>query len=107
MDGALVVGRAMFVQIVGEDQGQVHLCREDVRVEAAGKTTHLRALHDWGALSTLITHTAGRGAGLVPVQHPTMMGSGLGGEHTDTSHYYTVPVVSSEDNVQTVKAMGG
>jgi hypothetical protein len=46
------------------------------------------------------------GVGLVPVQHPTMTVSNLGGKYTETSHYYMVPVVNRDDMVQTVKAMG-
>jgi hypothetical protein len=43
---ALVEGRAMIMQEVGDDSDQVHLCRENVKVEVAGKTHRLHPLHD-------------------------------------------------------------
>jgi hypothetical protein len=41
----------MVVKGIGDKKAQVHLCREDVRVEVAGKTSHLHTLYDWGAKS--------------------------------------------------------
>jgi hypothetical protein len=69
---ALVVGQAMIVQEVGDGQGQVHLCQEDVREKAAGKTSCPHAPYNWGAMDTLITHAAARETGLLPLQHSTM-----------------------------------
>jgi hypothetical protein len=46
---ALVEGRVMVVAVEQETSGkkaQVHLCREDVRVEVAGKVGHLHILYD-------------------------------------------------------------
>jgi hypothetical protein len=34
----------MVVQGIGEKKAQAHLCREDVRVEVVGKTSHLHTL---------------------------------------------------------------
>jgi hypothetical protein len=75
-------------------------------VEAAGKTSHLHTLYDWGVSNTLVTHAAAKEAGLVSVKHSTMTVSGLGGEPTNTSHCYMVLVVNGDDMVQTVKAIG-
>jgi hypothetical protein len=63
LHAALVAGHIMIVQKLGEEQSQVHLCREDVRLEVAGRTTRLHALYDWGASVTLITHAAAKEAG--------------------------------------------
>jgi hypothetical protein len=44
MHGALVEGRVMVVQGIGAEKAQVFLCREDIRMEGAGKAGHLHAL---------------------------------------------------------------
>jgi hypothetical protein len=51
LHGALVEGRVMVVQEVGDRKAQVYLCREDLRVEVAGKTSRLHTLYDWGRQS--------------------------------------------------------
>jgi hypothetical protein len=48
----LVEGRVMVVYGIGGKKAQAHLCREDVRVEVAGKANHLHTLSDWGATVT-------------------------------------------------------
>ncbi len=48
LHGALVEGRVMVVQRIGARKAKVFLCREDVRVEGAGKASRLHALYDWG-----------------------------------------------------------
>ncbi len=64
LHGALVEGRVMVVQGIGARKAKVFLCREDVRVEGAGKESRLHALYDWGATVTLVTHAAAVKAGL-------------------------------------------
>jgi hypothetical protein len=54
----------MVVQGTGAREAKVFLCREDVRVEGAGKASRLHALYDWGATDTLVTHAAAAKAGL-------------------------------------------
>jgi hypothetical protein len=54
----------MVVQGIGAREAKVFLCREDVRVEGAGKASRLHALYDWGATDTLVTHAAAAKAGL-------------------------------------------
>jgi hypothetical protein len=73
LQGALVEGRIMVVQGIGVEKAQVFLCREDIRVEGAGKAGRLHALYDWGATVTLVTHTVPRrqgwsGGGSLPRQ---------------------------------------
>jgi hypothetical protein len=46
LHGALVEGRVMVVQGIGGKETQVYLCREDVRVDVAGKASHLHTLYD-------------------------------------------------------------
>jgi hypothetical protein len=96
----------MIVQRAGDKRSQVHLCREDVQVEAAGKTTHLHAFYNWGAPVTLITHAAAKEAGLEQMKQPAMTEMGLSGEHMDVGSHYMVPVVNGDDKVLVVKAMG-
>jgi hypothetical protein len=60
---ASVEGHMMVVQGIGAEKAQVFLCREDVRVEGAGKAGRLHALYDWGATVTLVTHAAAGKAG--------------------------------------------
>jgi putative NIF3 family GTP cyclohydrolase 1 type 2 len=61
---AIVAGRVMIIQGIGEERAQAHLCQEDVQVEVAGKTSRMHALYDWGVSVILITHAAAEGAGL-------------------------------------------
>ncbi len=79
LHGALVEGCVMVVQGIGDKKAQVHLCREDMRVEVAGKTSHLHTLYDWGATVTLMTHTAAKKAGLKRLRQPTSAIAGLSG----------------------------
>ncbi len=46
LHGVIVAGRVMIILGTGMEQPQVHLCREDVRVEVAGKTTPLHTFYD-------------------------------------------------------------
>jgi hypothetical protein len=64
LHGTLVEGRVMVVQGIDAGKAHVFLCLEDIRVEAAGKASHLHALYDWGATVTLVTHAAAEKAGL-------------------------------------------
>jgi hypothetical protein len=63
----------MVMQGIGAEKAQVFLCREDVRLEGAGKAGRLHALYDWDATVTLVTHAAAEKAGLKrtgrPVHH--------------------------------------
>jgi hypothetical protein len=98
---ALVEGRAMIVQEVGGDSDQVHLCREDVKVEVAGKTHCLQALHDLGDTQTLITHEAAGRVGLTPIPHSARLVSGLGGKCLESTCFYVMPFVDGSAEVQT------
>ncbi len=102
LHGALVESRVMVVQGIGAEKAQVFLCREDVRVEGAGKMGCLHALYDWGATVTLVTHAAAEKAGLERRRQP----AGLGGRCTMVNSYYMVPVVDGNDKVRIVKALG-
>jgi hypothetical protein len=64
-------GRVMVVQRIGGGKVQVYLCREDVRVEVAGKASRLHTLYDWGATVTLVTHAAAEKVRLKRVRQPT------------------------------------
>jgi putative NIF3 family GTP cyclohydrolase 1 type 2 len=66
----------MIVQGIGKKKAQAHLCREDVRLEATGKTNWLHRLYDWGASVTLVTHAAAEKAGLQQVRQPTQQWPG-------------------------------
>jgi hypothetical protein len=96
----------MVVQGIGGKKAQVYLCREDVRVEVAGKASRLHILYDWGATVTLVTHTAAEKAGLKRVRQPTAVIAGLSGGCAMVDSYYMVPVIDGDDRVQSVKAMG-
>jgi hypothetical protein len=91
--GTLVEGRVMVVQGIGARKAQVFLCREDIRVEGAGKASRLHALYDRGATVTLVTHAAA-------------VKAGLGSRCTMVDSYYMVPVVDGNDKVRVVKALG-
>jgi hypothetical protein len=90
----------MVVQGISSEKAQVFLCREDVRMEGAGKAGRLHTLYDWGATVTLVTHTAAEKAGLRRVKQPAAAIAGLGGRCT------MVPVVDGDDKVRKVKALG-
>jgi hypothetical protein len=60
----------MVVQGIGDKKAQVRLCREDMRVEVAGKTSRLHTLYNWGATVTLVTHAGTKKAGLKWVRQP-------------------------------------
>jgi hypothetical protein len=96
----------MVVQGIGGKKAQVYLCREDVRVEVAGKASRLHTLYDWGATVTLVTHAAAERAGLRRVRQPAAAIAGLSGRCTMVDSYYMVPVVDGDDKVRSVKAMG-
>jgi hypothetical protein len=96
----------MVMQGIGDKKAQVHLCREDVRVEVASKASHLHTLYDWGATVTLVTHAAAEKAGLKRVRQPTSAIAGLSGGCTMVDSYYVVPVIDGDDKVRSVKAMG-
>jgi hypothetical protein len=106
LHGALVEGRVMVVQGVGARKAKVFLCREDVRVEGAGKASRLHALYDWGATVTLVTHAAAVKAGLEWKRQVPAAIAGLGGRCTMVDSYYMVPVVDGDDVVRVVKALG-
>ncbi len=72
----------------------------------AGKTHHLRTLHDWGATQTLITHDAADRAGLTPICHSARLVSGLGGECLESTCFYVMPFVDGNDEIQTLRATG-
>jgi hypothetical protein len=106
LHGALVEGRVMVVQGIDAGKAQVFLCRDDIRVEAAGKASHLHALYDWGATVTLVTHAAAEKAGLERRRQTPAAIAGLGGRCTMVDSYYMVPVVDGNDKVRVVKALG-
>ena len=68
----------MVVQRIGARKARVFLCREDVRVEGAGKASRLHALYDWGATVTLVTHAAAVKAGLERKRQTPAAIAGLG-----------------------------
>ncbi len=78
LHGALVEGRVMVVQGIGARKAQVFLCREDIRVEGAGKASRLHALYDWGTMVTLVTHAAAVKAGLERKRQTPTAIAGLG-----------------------------
>jgi hypothetical protein len=107
LHGALVEGRILVVQGIGDEKALVHLCREeDVRMEVAGKASHLHTLYDWGATVTLVTHAAAEKAGLKRVRQPNSAIAGMSGGCTMVNSYYMVPVVDGDDKVRSMKAMG-
>jgi hypothetical protein len=106
LHSALVEGCIMVVQGIGAEEAQVFLCREDIRVEGAGKVGRLNALYDWGATVTLVTHAAAEKAGLERRRQPVAAIAGLGGRCTMDNSYYMVPVVDGNDKVRIVKALG-
>jgi hypothetical protein len=106
LHGALVEGRMMVVQGIGAEKAQVFLCREDIRVEGAGKAGRLHALYDWGATVTLVTHDAAEKAGLERKRQPAAAIAGLGGRCTMVNSYYMVPLIDGNDKVRIVKALG-
>jgi hypothetical protein len=106
LHGALVKGRLMVVQGISAGKAQVFLCREDIRVEGAGKASRLHALYDWGATVTLVTHAAAEKAGLERRRQTPAAIAGLGGRCTMVDSYYMVPVVDGNDKVRVVKALG-
>jgi hypothetical protein len=106
LHSALVEGRVMVVQGIGPEKAQVFLCREDIRVEGAGKAGRLHALYDWGATVTLVTHAAAERAGLERRRQPVAAIAGLGGRCTMVDSYYMVPVVDGNGKVRIVKALG-
>ncbi len=93
------------MQGIGAGKAQIFLCREDIRVEAAGKASRLHALYDWGATVTLVTHAAAEKAGLEQRRQTPAAIAGLGGRCTMVDSYYMVPVVDG-DKVRVVKALG-
>jgi hypothetical protein len=97
-------GSVMVVQGIGDKKVQVYLYREDVRVEAAGRASHIP--YDWGATVILVTHAAAKKAGLKWVWQPTAAIAGLSGGCTMVDSYYMVLVVEGDDKVWSVKAMG-
>jgi hypothetical protein len=103
---SLVEGCVMVVQGIGDKKAQVHLCREDVRVEVAGKTSRLHTLYDWGVTVTLVTHAAAKRAGLKRTRQTPLVIARLSSECTMVDSHYMVPVVNRDDKVRTVKAMG-
>jgi hypothetical protein len=96
----------MVVQGIGAEKAQVFLCREDIRVEGAGKAGRLHALYDWGATVTLMTHAAAEKAGLERKRQPAAAIAGLGGKCTMVDSYYMVPVIVCDNKVRIVKALG-
>jgi hypothetical protein len=96
----------MVVQGIGTRKAKVFLCREDVRVEGAGKASRLHALYDWGATVTLVTHAAAVKAGLERKRQVPAAIAGLGGRCTMVDSYYMVPFVGGGDMVRVVKALG-
>jgi hypothetical protein len=103
LHGAIM--EVMVVQGIGERKVQVHLCREDVRVEVAGKTSRLHTLYDWVSTVTLVTHTAAKKAGLKRVRQPPSAIAGLSGGCTIVDSYYMVPV-DGDDKVRSLKTLG-
>ncbi len=106
LHGALLEGRVMVVQGIGAEKAQVFLCREDIRVEGAGKVGHLHALYDWDATVTLVTHTATGKAELEWRRQPAAAMAGLGGRCTMVNSYYMVLVINGNNKVRIVKALG-
>jgi hypothetical protein len=106
LHGALVEGRMMVVQGTGARKAKVFLCREDVRVEGAGKASRLHALYNWGATVTLVTHAAAVKAGLERKRQVPAAIAGLGSRCTMVDSYYMVPVVDGDDVVRVMKALG-
>jgi hypothetical protein len=106
LHAAIVAGRVMIVQRIGEKKAQTHLCREDVFVEVAGKTNHLHTLYDWGTSVTIVTYAAAEKAGLRRVKQPTTAVAGLSGGCTTVNFHYMVSIVDRSDRVQVVKVMG-
>jgi hypothetical protein len=96
----------MVVQGTGAREAKVFLCREDVRVEGAGKASRLHALYDWGATVTLVTHAAAVKVGLERKRQVPAAIAGLGGRCTMVDSYYIVPIVDGDDVVRVVKALG-
>jgi hypothetical protein len=96
----------MVVQGIGVGKAKVFLCREDIRVEGAGKESRLHALYDWGATVTLVTHAAAVKAGLERKRQTPAAIAGLGGRCTMVDSYYMVPVIDGNDKVRVVKALG-
>jgi hypothetical protein len=96
----------MVVQGISGEEAQVFLCREDIRVEGAGKAGCLHTLYDWGATVTLVTHAAAERAGLKRMRQPAAAIAGLGGRCTMVDSYYMVRVVDGDDKVRSVKALG-
>jgi hypothetical protein len=94
----------MVVQGIGARKARVFLCREDVRVEGAGKASRLHTLYDWGATVTLVTHAAAVKAWLERKRQTHAAIAGLGGRCTMVDSYYMVPVVDGNDVVRIVKA---
>jgi hypothetical protein len=74
-----------------------------VLVEVAGKTTHLHALYDLGAL---VTHVAAEEARLERMRQPTVAVAGWNGRCTMVGFHYMVPIVDGDDRVWVLKAMG-
>jgi hypothetical protein len=60
----------MVVQGIGAEKAQVLLCREDIRVEGAGKAGRLHPLYVWGAKVTLVAQAAAEKAGLERRRRP-------------------------------------
>jgi hypothetical protein len=106
LHGALVEGRVMVVQGISGEKAQIFLCREDIRVEGAGKAGHLHTLYNWGATVTLVTRATAERAGLKLMRQPAAAIAGLGGRCTMVDSYYMVPVVDGDDKVRSVKALG-
>jgi hypothetical protein len=106
LHSALVEGRVMVVQGTGAGKAQVFLCREDIRVEGAGKTSRLHALYDWGATVTLVTHAAAEKAGLEQKRQTPAAIAGLGGRCTMVDSYYMVLIGDGNNKVRVMKALG-
>jgi hypothetical protein len=72
----------MVEQRISAGKAKAFLCREDIRVEGAGKASRLHALYDWGATVTLVTHAAAVKAGLERKRQTPAAIAGLGGRCT-------------------------
>jgi hypothetical protein len=96
----------MVVQGIGTRKAKVFLCREDIRVEGAGKASRLHAIYDWGATVTVVTHAAAVKTGLERRRQKPAAIAGLGGRCTMVDSYYMVPVIDGNDKVRVVKALG-
>jgi hypothetical protein len=96
----------MVVRGIGAGEVKVFLCREDIRVEGAGKASCLHALYNWGATVTLVTHAASVKAGLERKRQTPAAIAGVGGRCTMIDSYYMVPVVDGNNKVRVVKALG-